>query len=87
MRGLQIDGELAGRTSIANNRCEAAPYAAPHVDFHLARQQPAIDFADLLQDYRILELAKGRVAGAGERDGSAMSFRRRQRVGHADRLV
>ena len=53
----------------------------------LDRQQPSINLPERLQDDRILEFAKSRVASPGERYGPAMSFLGCQGVGHANRLL
>ena len=42
-----------------------------------SRQKTGIDLADSLQNHRILKVAKSRVAGQRERNGSAMPIHRR----------
>jgi len=41
-------------------------------NFFSGRQEPKIDHADRLQDHRIVEVPKTRIASPRERDGSAM---------------
>ena len=53
----------------------------------LRGQQPSINLPERLQDDRILEFAKSRVASPGERYGPAMSLLGCQGVGHANRLL